>query len=198
MERTAQPAIFQAPKGEIGTWLAEHPAIAKIGRTLFVHGGISVETAARPIEAINKDVSAELAKGESEAKSILTDELGPLWYRGNVQRDPPAPAASAPVATGDAPPPPPAPARPSIADELTQVLAAYGADRLVVAHTPNLKGVGASQGGRLIRVDTGISAVFGGTRAYLEIKDGQAFGYRKDATGAWVSEALPQPGGTMP
>jgi hypothetical protein len=183
-----------APAGEVGEWVIEHPAIAKIGDTLFVHGGISVETAARPIDAVNAEVRSELAKGESEAQSILTDELGPLWYRGNVMRDPP-PAPPPPPADGAAPvPAPPAPpARPSISDELTQVLAAYGAKRLVVAHTPNLSGILATEGGRLLRVDTGISAYYRGARSYLEIADGTAVAHKEDAQGNWTSEALPQP-----
>ncbi len=69
--------------------------MVKLGDTIFVHGGLSAETAARPMDAINAEVGAELAKGESNADSILTDELGPLWYRGNVVREaPPAPAAA--------------------------------------------------------------------------------------------------------
>jgi hypothetical protein len=181
-----------APDGELGRWVIGHPAIVKIGDTLFVHGGISIETAARPIAAINAEVRAELAKGESEAESILTDELGPLWYRGNVMRDPPPPAP--PPSDGSTPAPPP-PARPSIADELTQVLAAYGAKRLVVAHTPNVSGILAAEGGRLLRVDTGISAYYGGVRSFLEIVDGVAVAHKEDAQGNWTSETLPQPGG---
>jgi hypothetical protein len=187
-----------APNGEIGRWVGAHPAIVKIGRTLFVHGGISVETAVRPIAEVNAAVRAELAKGESQADSILTDQLGPLWYRGNVQRDAPATPGASAEEPGAPAPPASSSVRPSIADELTQVLAAYGAVRLVVAHTPHLKGVVASENGRLIRVDTGISAYYGGARAYLELKDGLALGYSKDAAGNWIREALPPPGGAMP
>lgn len=185
-----------SPKGAIGAWVIGHPAIVKIGDTLFVHGGISVETAARPLETINAEVQAELAKGESLAESILTDPLGPLWYRGNIARDEPAPPPAPPPApAADGTVPPPVPARPSIPDELTQVLAAYGAKRLVVAHTPNLAGIVAAEGGRLLRVDTGISAYYGGPRSYLEIVDGVAVAHKEDAQGNWTSETLPQPGG---
>jgi hypothetical protein len=177
-----------APAGAVGQWVTGHPAIVKIGDTLFVHGGISVETAARPLDAVNAEVRTELAKGESQAESILTDPLGPLWYRGNVVRDPPP----APAADETAPPPP---ARLSIPDELTQVLAAYGAKRLVIAHTPNLSGILAAEGGRLLRVDTGISGYYGGARSYLEIAGGTAIAHKQDAAGTWTTEELPQPGG---
>ncbi|HSG35271.1 MAG TPA: metallophosphoesterase [Sphingomonadaceae bacterium] len=179
-----------APDGELGKWLIGHQAIAKVGDTLFVHGGISVETAARPLETVNAEVTAALAKGESYEPSILTDELGPLWYRGNVVREPvpePVEGTAAPA---------PAPPRPSIEDELAQVLEAYGASRLVVAHTPRLQGIAASHGGRLVRVDTGISASYGGLRTFLEIVDGKAVAHYKNDAGGWVSENLANPGDT--
>jgi hypothetical protein len=173
-----------APAGEVGKWIVQKPAMAKIGDTLFVHGGISVETAARPLTEINDEVRAELGKGESFAPSILTDELGPLWYRGNIQRDPELDPAE-----GEAP----LPARVSIEEELTQVLAAYGARRLVVAHTPNLPGIAASDDGRLVRIDTGISAYYGGAHSYLVIENGRTRAWRKDERGKWISEELPSP-----
>lgn len=171
------------PAGEMGRWYADKPAIAKVGDTVFVHGGISIETAERPLEDVNDEVRAELAKGESFASSILTDELGPLWYRGNVQRDPPGESIA-----GE----PPEPERLPIADELAQVLAAYRAKRLVVAHTPNLAGIVAEHGGSLVRIDTGISAYYGGTRSYLELDGDRAVAWRKEG-GKWVSQELPSP-----
>jgi len=173
-----------SPSGELGKWIARKPAIAKIGDTLFVHGGISVETATRPIREVNAEVAARLAEGESHANSILTDELGPLWYRGNILRDPVPPPAD-----GEAP----APQRPSIEDELAHVLAAYGAKRLVVAHTPNLSGIVADLGGRLVRVDTGITTYYGGVLSYLELEDGRATAWQRDEEGKWVSHVLQSP-----
>ena len=173
-----------SPAGKLGKWIAAKPAIARLGETLFVHGGISVETATRPVPAINAEVAASLSAGGASRGSILTDELGPLWYRGNVLRDP-----VKPLAEGGVVPPP----RPSIEAELAQVLAAYGAKRLVVAHTPNLAGIVADHGGRLVRIDTGISAAYGGVRSYLELNDGQATAWTKQGGGKWVSQVLPSP-----
>ncbi len=172
------------PRGELGQWIAAKPAIVRIGDTLFVHGGISAEFAVRSIEDINAEVSAKLAAGDTSSNSILTDELGPLWYRGNISRDPPKPLAEGQV---------PAPVRPSIEEELTRALAAYGARRLVVAHTPNPAGIAASHDGRLVRIDTGISAHYGGVRSYLELKDGQVTAWTKQGGGQWVSQVLPTP-----
>ncbi|MXO61166.1 hypothetical protein GRI89_16605 [Altererythrobacter salegens] len=171
-----------APKGEIGMWVMSHPAVAEIDGTLFVHGGLSVEYSVRPIAEINKQVRAALASDTGEEPSILTDPHGPLWYRGNVSR-----AGEDETERKDEVEPP------SIEDELAQVLAAYGAKRLVVAHTPDLNGIEASNGGRLVRVDTGISSVYGGPRSYLEITGGKALAWRKTAEGKWESMALPSP-----
>jgi hypothetical protein len=49
------------------------------------------------------------------------------------------------------------------------VLNAYGARRLVIAHTPSLQGIQITANGRLARIDTGISRFYGGPLSWLEI-----------------------------
>src|SRR5438309_3593607 len=116
------------PSGELGKWATRNPAIAKIGGTLFVHGGISAEYSKLGIDEINKRVAAVMAAGDDRPNSILSDPLGPLWYRGLVTRD-----ADADAERAQSKPPPP----PLTADqELDVVLPALGARRMVVAHTP--------------------------------------------------------------
>jgi hypothetical protein len=149
------------PAGELGKWATRNPAIAKIGTTLFVHGGISAEYAGQPLDAVNKRIAAAMSAGDDSPTSVLSDPLGPLWYRGLVMADPEAQAArtarnpSAPVPTQD--------------QELDAVLAAYGAQRMVVGHTPNLKGIVITGNGRLARIDTGNSRYYGGVLSWLEI-----------------------------
>ena len=149
------------PSGDLGKWAAGNPAIVKLGATLFVHGGISAEYAKQPLGAINSRVAAAMAAGDDSDASILTDPLGPLWYRGLVQADPDAQAARAAV---KAPLPPL-----TQEQELNAVLAAYGAERIVLAHTPSLQGIQITNGGRLARIDTGISRYYGGPLTWLEI-----------------------------
>jgi hypothetical protein len=149
------------PSGELGRWATRNPAILRIGGTLFVHGGISAEYSKQPIEAINQRVAAAMAAGEDTPTSILTDPLGPLWYRGLAQPDEEAQAARAKLT----PPTPPL----TPAQELNAVLAAYGAQRLVIAHTPSKAGIQISPDGRLARIDTGISRAYGGPLTWLEI-----------------------------
>ena len=154
-----------SPSGDLGRWATRNPAILKIGDTLFAHGGISAEYARTPLDGVNKRVAAAMAAGDDSVTSVLSDPLSPMWYRGLVTNDPEALAARAAAK-------PPSP--PLTADqELDAVLAAYGAKRLVVAHTPSLKGIQITSNGRLARIDTGISRYYGGPLTWLEIVSGQ-------------------------
>ncbi|MDB5432115.1 MAG: hypothetical protein JWP35_3231 [Caulobacter sp.] len=166
--------------GKIGLWVISNPAVVALDGTLFVHGGLSGAYAATPLDEINRRVAAALKAGDTDPASIINDPMGPLWYRGLIARDKPA-APAAPGATGasaETPPAdpaaPPAPPGPSIEEELGQVLQAYGAKRMVIGHTPILSGIAVLFDGRLIRIDTGISAYYGGALTYLEILDGVA------------------------
>jgi hypothetical protein len=148
-----------SPSGELGQWATRNPAVVSINGTLFVHGGLSGEYAKIPMDELNHRVAAAMAAADDSPKSVLNDPLGPLWYRGLIGRD----------ADADAERGPPAGARPSIDQELTAVLAAYGAKRLVIGHTPILSGIAITNGGRLARIDTGISRFYGGALSWLEI-----------------------------
>ena len=150
-----------SPNGELGQWATRNPAILKIGNILFAHGGISAEYARQPIDAVNKRVAAAMASADDSPTSVLTDPLGPLWYRGLVASDPEARAARAAIQPAIAPL--------GIDQELDAVLSAYGAKRLVIGHTPSLSGIQITSGGRLARIDTGDSRYYGGVLSWLEI-----------------------------
>jgi len=147
--------------GELGKWATHNPAVVKIEGTIFVHGGLSAEYAALGIDEINRRVAAAMAAADDSPTSILSAPLGPLWYRGLAGPDPDAEADRPPV-TNVAP-------RPTIDQELTTVLAATGAKRIVIGHTPILTGIAVTNGGRLARTDTGISRYYGGPLTWLEI-----------------------------
>jgi hypothetical protein len=158
------------PNGKIGRWVMGNPAVVMLDGNLFLHGGLSTAYASMPLAEINKRVAAALAAGDEEPTSIINDPMGPLWYRGLVMREPVAKASDdAPAASPAAPP---APAPPTMEEELDQVLKACGAQRMIIAHTPILSGIAILYGGRLVRIDTGISAAIGGKLTYLEILDG--------------------------
>lgn len=154
-------ALAWKPTGELGQWATKSPAILRIGSTLFAHGGISLEYSKQPIEAVNKRVAAAMAAADDSPASILSNPLGPLWYRGLVGADADAQA----VRAGVKPPLPPLTPQ----QELDAVLSAYGAQRLVIGHTPSLKGIQISADNRLARIDTGNSRFYGGPLSWLEI-----------------------------
>jgi hypothetical protein len=133
--------------------------VLKIDGTLFVHGGLSAEAAKASLDELNKQIAAAMAAGDDSDASILNNPLGPLWYRGLVTRDPDAEAVRA-RETGP---------RLTPEQELDTVLAAYGAQRLVIGHTPDLKGIQIVDGGKLARIDTGNSRYYGGPVSWLEI-----------------------------
>lgn len=155
------------PKGELGRWASGLPAMVRIGGTLFAHGGISAPyTAMGGLDEINRRVRAAMAAGDKSPGSIINDPLGPLWYRGLITR---GAAFEAEVAAAAAASGAPARPRPPIEQELDLVLTAFGVKRLVIGHTPNLGGVAISNGGRLVRIDTGISRYYKGQLSWLEI-----------------------------
>jgi hypothetical protein len=146
-----------SPTGELGRWATRNPAIAKVGNTLFAHGGISAEYAKLSLDAVNRRVAAAMAASDDGPKSVLDDPLGPLWYRGLTGRD-----AEAEQIRATAP-------HLSIEQEVDVVLSAYGAKHLVIAHTPSLQGIIIQYDGRLARIDTGNSRYYGGPLSWLEI-----------------------------
>ena len=114
-----------------------NPAIVKIGDTLFVHGGVSAEYSKLGIDAINRRVAAAMAAADDSPASVLSDPLGPLWYRGLVARD-------ADAETERAAAKPPAPHL-TADQELDLVLPASARKRMVIGHTPSLKGIRSRQ-----------------------------------------------------
>src|SRR6185369_3872143 len=87
------------------------------------------------------------------ANGIVTDDEGPLWYRGLAQ-----------VAEDDQ----------GMATLLPQVLATHQAKHVVIGHTPQLA-VTPRFDGKVIVIDVGLSKPFGGPPAFLLIEDGKYF-----------------------
>lgn len=74
----------------LGSWLRSKPVIASINDIIFVHGGLSVDVVKRKMKItkinrlyhekiIGKDYSFI---EQNDDLLLLTDEKGPLWYRG--------------------------------------------------------------------------------------------------------------------
>lgn len=127
-----------SPTGEYGKWLREHPAVVKINGIVFVHGGISVETAGLGCDAINEAVHRDLAVVNPTADQVLamlaSSETGPLWYRGLAEEPDPA-----------------------FAPQVTKILEGLGARAMVIGHTvPADFRIATRFGGRVIQIDTGM------------------------------------------
>jgi hypothetical protein len=167
------------PTGPIGRWVVGNPAIVLLDGTLFLHGGISPAYAHMPMDEINARVAAALKAKATDAQSIINDPDGPLWYRGLAMPD---------AGTGT---PPAAAPEPPVEDQLAVLLPAFGARRIVIAHTPNLAGITISHDGRLIRIDTGITAVYGGKLSYLDIVDANPVPHLVERSTPPVKQGVP-------
>ena len=154
------------PEGEIGKWVVGNPAVAKVGDSLFVHGGISAKYATMSLGDINLAVATALKRRDETPASIINDGAGPLWYRGLVTREPGDEANVAPMPTGAAAPL-------TIDQEIDLVLNRFGIKRIVVAHTPSLQGIISNPAGTLWRTDSAISRAYNGKLTYLEIAGGR-------------------------
>jgi hypothetical protein len=150
------------PDGELGKWALANPAIAKLGDTLFVHGGISAAFAHVPLDEINRQAAAALKAQDATPTAIVNHPQGPLWYRGMIVRGDGDEATVAPI-------PPGTTIALTIDQEIDLALKNFGVKRIVVAHTPSRQGIVGAAGGKLWRVDSAISRHYGGTPAYLEI-----------------------------
>jgi hypothetical protein len=157
--------IAWSDQGDIGRWVVKNPVVVLLDGTLFVHGGISPAYLDLSVAEIDARAAAALTARNTDPAAIINDEQGPLWYRGLAQ-----PLASASGETHVARTP--AQIQPAGEDQLNALLSAYGARRIVVGHTPILSGIGFFRDQKLICIDTGISAVYGGTVSYLDIVDG--------------------------
>lgn len=151
-----------APDGELGKWAMPNPAVAKVGDTLFVHGGISSAYASIPIDELNRRVAAALKAQDGSPTAIIGHPQGPLWYRGLISRGDGDEATVAPIPQNET-------VALTIDQEIDLVLKSYGVKRIVVGHTPSRDGIISALNGRLWRADSAISRAYGGTLSFLEI-----------------------------
>lgn len=123
---------------ELGRWLRSRATVFQLGDTVFLHGGLHPELAAREIDlaAINQTFRRRLgaskeALAQDEEANYLFGRHGPVWYRGYFL-----------------------PERASLA-QVEALLARLGARRIVVGHTTQHEIV-SLYGGRIIGIDAGI------------------------------------------
>ncbi len=140
------------PNGKYGKWIRRHNTVIKINDTIFLHGGISPKYANHSIRRINDRVRKELKDMRKLRGGIVTDEEGPLWYRGLART-----------------------AEKDLESHLETVLSNYGCERIVVAHAKVPGAVMPRFGGRVILIEVGMSAPNGGRLACLLIEKNRAY-----------------------
>jgi hypothetical protein len=133
------------PQGELFRWTMGTKVAIQLNDLVFVHGGIGGAYCGNSLASLTALAQAALRHADPDQAGILADERGPLWYRGL--------AGVAPAAT------------PAMVDA---ILARHGARRIVVGHTPTGGVVWPRLDGRVILIDTGISAAYGGHIGWLE------------------------------
>jgi hypothetical protein len=138
------------PSGRYGRWIASHDAVIRINDTLFVHGGLGPSFVLPSADAMNDAVSAALrGRPDPTYPDIVTNQEGPLWYRGlslNAEETERA--------------------------NLEALLARHGVARIVVGHTKRASTVWPRFNGRVLIADIAVPAGFSDPHAYLEIDDG--------------------------
>lgn len=147
-----------SPDGYIGDWVADNQVVTQVQGYLFAHGGFSQEFTTYSLDEMNAAGQKALLEQDWSKDSILRHNLGPLWYRGNVRGR---------KGENDF----------SRKDEISMVLETYDATHIIIGHTRNEDGIRVSSGGRLIQIDTGASAHYGGVPSYLRIENGEMFAH---------------------
>ncbi|MES2859713.1 MAG: metallophosphoesterase [Pseudomonadota bacterium] len=143
-------------KGELFQWAMQAKVAIQINELLFVHGGLSGAYCGNSLRSLTTKAHEALRRSDPNQLGILEDERGPLWYRGLAGIAPATPTA--------------------IVDA---ILETHHARHIVIGHTPTQGIVWPRLDGRVIMIDTGIGAAYGGHIGWLEVtNEGLFAGYR--------------------
>jgi len=131
------------PGGTTSKLLSHMPCAIQIGENVFVHGGLRRKHINYGVEKLNREAAAWLEGPprfkQAEKPVCLDDQDSPVWARLYSVPKP----------------------KPSAGEELDEVLGMMGAKRMVVGHTPQLRGINAfvtEKGNEVWRCDTGMSS----------------------------------------
>lgn len=139
------------PGRELARWYAKQNTVIRINDSLYLHGGLNPHAASYPsLEAINRTISRELESGERNGLSTQPD--GPLWYRGLAVHE-----ASEEL------------------EPLKAMLEFYGAEHIVIGHTPTGGAILPRFDRRVIRADVGISSWYNQALANVLQEDGELY-----------------------
>jgi len=125
--------------------LSNQEVIHMEGDNVFVHGGVLPSHVAYGIAKINEEARAWL-RGDGDFPAILDGPDSPEWLR--LYSASPDSAAC---------------------ERLAWILEEIGARRMVMGHTVQKEGISSACDGLAWRIDTGMSAAYGGSVEVLEI-----------------------------
>eukprot|EP00284_Hemiselmis_tepida_P002751 CAMPEP_0174951794 /NCGR_PEP_ID=MMETSP1355-20121228/95039_1 /TAXON_ID=464990 /ORGANISM="Hemiselmis tepida, Strain CCMP443" /LENGTH=517 /DNA_ID=CAMNT_0016199471 /DNA_START=211 /DNA_END=1764 /DNA_ORIENTATION=+ len=126
------------PGGHVAQQLADMQIAIQIGENVLVHGGLRKKHVEYGVEQINSVTREWLLHPAGDKPSIIDENDSPVWAR---LYSTPSPTAASTA-------------------ELDQVLSSLGAQRMIVGHTPQLKGINCAvtdSGKEVWRCDTGMS-----------------------------------------
>lgn len=127
------------PGGGAARLLAQRPLIAMVGDTVFVHGGVLPEHVKYGIDRLNREVSEWMLGKRSMPPPLVVASDGPVWTR----------LYGATTLDDDA------------CRTLKSVLSVLGADRMVVGHTVQDKGLTSACDDKVFRIDVGLAKYYG-------------------------------------
>jgi hypothetical protein len=142
----ARGAAF-LPGAPYAKMLAKRSAVAVVGDTVFVHGGLTPKWVRVGIDRMNRDLSAWMDGSAADVPAFATAEDGPLWSRRY---------SAAPDALD--------------CKVLEEALALIPAKRMIMGHTVQRGGISPACGEKAWRIDVGLSHYYGGKPEVLEIK----------------------------
>jgi len=138
--------------GRYGKWLRQKNVVIRINNALFAHGGISPKYASLSLREINEQCRAELRDFTKLRGGMVMGAQGPLWYR-DLSEVPES----------------------ELASHVEALLAAYKVKYIVTAHTPTPSVILPRFGGKVIRIDVGLSKIYGEARACLLFEGSEPF-----------------------
>jgi hypothetical protein len=124
-----------APGGDLARVLADRPVTLIVGRTVFVHGGITTTHVSRGLDALNLGAREWLLGTRAQLPLEVQSLLWMRFYSWGSPAD-------------------------EVCDELASTLSWLDADRMVVGHTVQ-KTINAACDGLVWRIDVGLSRHYG-------------------------------------
>lgn len=140
-----------APNGELGRLIVGRNAVVRINGTLFMHGGLGPSFASVERDTMNDAIRRALqGRPVAAYADIVTNEEGPLWYRGLARNPEDTERAN-----------------------LDAVLRFHGVTRVVVGHSKQASTVLPRFDGQVLVTDIAVPSGFSDPRSFAIIEGDQ-------------------------